>query len=332
MEREWLGHETIAELERCYLFIDRTTGGKLPRRVLITVTWMESKSRVDTKGGSITVGMNTPAAATDGRTYLLHAAIREMARLALLELSKGAAARDDASFILEGMAEFLTHEYDRSSRSLGAAWAHCHLLDRTRPLSFASLASWDVFSQGRQDLRAASPGITFLMTCREAHGRDRLFKLLEALRDRSLHESLSEAFRAPAAKLESAWLERVRAYRLPESLTVGSDNDAPQLDRVEFDPPAGSPGDSIRARVLLRDRNSDLSPAGVYFEDLAAGKVIQSQPVAEAGAKAVLFELPIEKQRAPGEFGYRLIAIDEAGNLRIWTGSYRVALKQAGNR
>ncbi len=321
-EREWLARETIAELERGYVFIHRVTGKRLPRLIQVTVSWAEGNSRISLEDASITIGMNTPAASAGGRAYLLHALIREMARMALLGLSERGAARDENRFLLEGMAEILTHEYDRSSRSLGAAWAHCHLMDRIHPLGLAAMASWAGFSEDRQDLRSASPGITFLMTCRELHSRERLLKLFEGLRGKALPEGIAYAFRTPAPSLESAWLDRVRRYAVPDSLTVGSDEDAPRLEEIATEPGVILPGRRLTVRALILDRNRDLLPESIYIEDVPSGRIARGR--AAADARQILLEFPVEGERGSGSYGYRLTAIDEAGNLRSWAGTYHV--------
>ncbi|NWG14371.1 MAG: hypothetical protein HXY20_12645 [Acidobacteria bacterium] len=321
-EREWIGRDSIAELQRCYLFIQGVTGKKLPRLVQITVSWEAKESGVSLEDASITIGMNTPVALADSRAYLQYAAIRELARMALLELSEGGAAREENRFILEGMAKILTHEYDRSSRSLNAAWAHCHLMDRIRPLGFAPLASWATFSGGRLDLRTASPGITFLMTCRELNGRDRLLRLFASLREKMLPDGIDDAFRMSAAKLEGAWLDRVRKYAVTEDVTVGPEEDAPRLQYMAMEPGTILPGRWLTVRVQVLDRNNDLLPESVYLEDVQSRRITRGR--AAAGAGRIKLELPIETERRPGVYGYRLIAIDEAGNLRNWTGTYNV--------
>lgn len=323
-EREWLGRETIMELERYYLFIDRTTGGKLPARVLVSISWDERESGIRQGEASITVGMNNPAAAADSRGYLLHNAAKEIARLALLELSKGGAGRAENRFLLEGMTEILAREYEQASRSLGAAWVRCHFMDRIEPLSLSTLASWDRFSNGRQDQRAASPGITFLLTCREMSNRESLLKLFENMRKRSLPESLAEVFKSAAAALESRWLERIRAYQVAEDLTVSSDEDAPKLERTAFDPEAGVPGEELLIRVFIRDRSNDLFAGTVFFEERESRGVLSAQAPREAAAKYLQFRLPVAQDRKSGRYDYRLIAVDEAGNVRIWPGAYPV--------
>ena len=326
-EREWLGHETITELEACYLFIDKTTGGSMPARVLVSISWDESLSGIRPDEAAITIGMNDPSAAADSRRYLLHHALKEMARFGLMELSKGGAGRAESRFLLEGMAEVLACEYEHSSRSLNAAWARCHFMNGIEPLSLSALAAWDRFSDGRQDQRAAAPGITFLLTCREMSNRERLIKLFEAMSRKALPESLAEAFKSSAAALESTWLEKIRAYHVAEDSTVTSDEDAPKLERTVLDPEAGVPGEELLIRVAIRDRSSDLFPHTVFLEERESGRVLSAQNPPEAGAKYVHFRVPIPQDRKPGRYDYRLVAVDETGNVRIWPGAYPVASK-----
>ena len=81
------------------------------------------------------------------------------------------------------MAEILACEYEQARAGVwDAAWVRCHLMDRMEPLSLSALASWERFSDGRQDQRAASPGITFLLTCREMSSRESLLKLFQSMR------------------------------------------------------------------------------------------------------------------------------------------------------
>ena len=321
-EQEWLGRDVIVDLERCYLFVHRLTGKSLPRWVLVTVNWSEGETRLDRENAQITLGMR--GAAADSRAYLMHHAAREMGRLALLVLSEGNAGLVENRFLLEGMAEIIAHEFEGSSRGLGAAWARCHLLDRMQPLSFEALASWDRFSAGRQDLASASPGITLLLTGRSLRGRERLLRLFEAMRNKSPTESLAEAFKLPASALQKMWLERVRGYRPEEKLTVASEEAAPALDRVAVEPDAAKAGTTLRIRAFIRDRSNDLAPEGVFLEDRPSQRVVQAATAIEAAAKHFVFELPLERERKPGLYEFLVTAIDEAGNLRTWPGSYAV--------
>ena len=107
-EREWLGHEVIMELERRWQFMNRTIGN-MPRRVLLVASWETPETSYDYENATIMIGMDTAAASSDARSYLLHAAGRELARLGLLDLSRGAAAKEECRFLLEGMAKILVH-------------------------------------------------------------------------------------------------------------------------------------------------------------------------------------------------------------------------------
>lgn len=326
-EREWLGQDTIADLERCYVFIDKTTGGGLPGRVLATFAWDDRQSAILPEEAGIIVSMNDAAAQADSRSYLLHNATKEMARLALFNLSKGGAWRAENRFLLEGMAEFLTREYEHESRGLNAAWVRCHFMDRIEPLSLSALASWEKFSGGSQDQRAASPGITFLLACREVSNRERMLKLFQAMRSKSLPESLAEAFKTPAETLESMWLEKVRAYQVTEDFTVASDEEAPKLERIVLDPEAGIPGQELGIRLFARDRSNDLRAATVFLEEPESKLVLSGQTPGATAAKYILFRVPVARDRKPGRYDYRMVAVDETGNVRIWPGSYPVAPK-----
>ena len=323
-EREWLGQETISDLESCYVFMDKTTGGSLPARVLVNISWDQPVCSVHPGDAAVTIGMDNPAAAANSRKYLLHHAAKAMARLGLLELSKGGADRAENRFLLEGMTEILACEYEHSSRSLSAAWARCHLMNRMEALSLSALASWDRFSGGREDQRAASPGITFLLTCREVSNRDRLLKLFEGLRGKSLAESLNAAVKSNAAALENMWLEKVRTYRVSEDSAGATDEDVPKLERTDMEPQAGVPGQGLQIRVTIRDRSGDLFPGTIFLEDGESGPVLSAQPQPDAARRDVYFSLPVPQDRKPGRYEYRLIAIDETGNVRIWPGAYMV--------
>ena len=323
-EREWLGQDTIMDLERCYLFIHRLTNKSLPRRVLVTATWSGQATQLDGEEAHLTVGMSGAAAAPDSRAYLLHHAAREMARLALLRLSDGVAGQSENRFLLEGMTEIIAREFGGSSRSLGVAWTRCRLLDRMESLSFSALASWERFSAGRPDMRAASPGITLLTVGRGLRGRESLVKLFETLRKKALARSLADAFKIPAGRLEKIWLERIRGHQPEESLTVTAEADAPDLDRVAVEPATAKPGVTRRIDAFIRDRTNDLPPEGVFLEDRLSRRVTQARTVADGAMKRFTFEVPVESDRRPGSYEFLLTAIDEAGNLRTWPGTYAV--------
>ena len=116
-ERESLGRELTADLERCYEFMERSINKGLPRRIFITVDWNLSESTSNYRTDSITIGMNQPAAIKDVKGFLFHSIAREIARLGLLNISQGG-QREDTEFLFEGMIEILVHEYNHDSRSL----------------------------------------------------------------------------------------------------------------------------------------------------------------------------------------------------------------------
>ena len=323
--REALGRDMISEIERCYRFMDRATGSNMPRKILINVNWELSESSCNWQNANITVGMNQPDNLMNLNAILLHKAGREMARLGLLELSQGA-RREDTEFLFEGMIEILIHEYERSSRSLEAAWTISQLLDEMQMLGLGSQRSWSKFSAGRRCLRSAAPGITLLTTFRDLQGRDRPIKLFEALKKASLTESLTSAFKTPSAEIETTWLKRVREYSSPEEITITAD-DAPQLIKSESVPEVGKPGDSLQLRLYLKDRTGNLLPDGVFVRDERSHRVLQAQEASEKGANYMVVTIPIEANYAAGQYNYQIIAADESGNLRRWNGHYTVAGK-----
>ena len=194
-ERSSIGRDLVSELERCYVFMNRSTSQSLPRKISIFVTWDQADSSCNRQNAAITVGMSQPAASANPRGFLLHSAAKEIARLGLLELS-GGAQREDTEFLFEGMAEILVHEHDHSSRSLEVAWTISRYLDDMKKLGIATQRSWSQFSSGKRCLRSAAPGITLLTTFREMQGRDTPLKLFEALRKNSLTASLAAAFKS----------------------------------------------------------------------------------------------------------------------------------------
>ena len=96
LEREWFGRDIIPDLERCWQFIDRAIEGKLPRRVLVVGDWSQPASWTHVQDATIFIGVDDPWAAYNLKDFLLHRAAREMARMALLELSRGGAGRADS--------------------------------------------------------------------------------------------------------------------------------------------------------------------------------------------------------------------------------------------
>jgi hypothetical protein len=321
-EREVLVRDAVADIERCYGFMHRATGGNLPRKLLLDIRWDRSDSICNRQEGSIQLGMNQPAAAANARTFLLHHTAREMARLGLLELSQGA-EREDTEFLFEGMVKILVHEYEHSSRNLESAWAISRLLDEMQMLGLTTQRAWSRFSGGRRCLRSAAPGITFLMTFRELLGRDRPLKLFESLRKTGLNQSLAEAFRAPVSELEDTWLKKVREYRVVDEITVTAD-EVPQLLQTELVPGEVRPGDTLTLRLLLKDSAGNLLPDGIFVKDERTGRLGQAQAASEKEGDTMVARIPVEASCAPGQYTYKLTVIDESGNLRNWTGTYTV--------
>jgi hypothetical protein len=324
MPAEWgsLGRDLASEMERCYTFMDRSTGQKLPRKILVIAGWDQMETSCNWQNAVITVGMNQPAAISDPRAFLLRAAGREMARLGLLETS-GGAQREDTEFLFEGMIEILVHEYDHTSRSLEGAWVISRYLDEMKQLGIASQRSWTNFSSGKRCFRTAAPGITLLTTYRELLGREAPLRLFEALKKNSLVASLNLAFRVPAAEVENTWLKKVREYRDVDEITIKAE-EAPQLLQTTLDPGAAKPGATISMQLFLKDRYNNLLPEGVFVRDERSGKVLQGETVSEKGVNYLLLKIPVEPNCPPGEYKYQVTAIDEAGNLRRWVGLYKV--------
>ena len=326
LEREWLGRDTIMDIERCYRFMNAATGNSLPRTVRIVIDWSGSETVSSFEESSISIGMSQPAALVDQRSFLIHSSALELARLGLHGLCGGAtdSARAESEFLVSGMAQILMHEYERSSRSLNAAWIVSRMLDEMKLLGFSVQTSWPSFSGGQNDLRSASPGITFLMTCRELRGRDRLIKFFEALRKGTFQESLVAAFKSSPAELEAEWLKRVRNLQVAADVTVTSDDDAPLLLKTVPVPESVKPGSSIQLQLFFKDRLNNLSARDVFLQDEASGLVLEGQAAPQKGAEYIVVTIPVEAGRSPGQYGYRITAVDDAGNVRNWTGKYNV--------
>jgi hypothetical protein len=323
-ERAWLGRDSASDLERCWRFMNAATGGDLPNRILVVIDWNARATAANYEYDSITIAMGQAGREADTRTFLLHSAAREMARLGLYGLSRGASGREGNRFLTEGMAEILVHEYERTSRNLGAAWVICRLLDKMKLLRLSVQSAWTEFSGGRRDLRAASPGITFLMTCRELHGREKVLKLFESLRKANLRESLTATFKTDPVLLEESWLKKVREYQDSGEVTATTDEDAPHLLKAVPAPESGRAGLPLRLDLFVNDATNNLSPWGIFLQDEASGKVLQAQPAAEPGARHCSVSIPVESGRPPGQYNYRITAVDEAGNVRTWTGTYTI--------
>jgi len=323
-ERGSLGRDLAAEIERCYVFMNRATGQSLPRKILIMLDWDQSDSVCNLQNAAITIGMNHPEASADVKGFLMHSAAKEIARLGLLALS-GGAQREDTEFLFEGMTEILAHEYAQTTRGLEGAWIISRYLDEMKLLGVAIQRSWTDFSSGRRCLRSAAPGVTLLTTYRELQGRETPLRLFEALKKKSLTASLAAAFRAPAAEVENVWLQRVRQYTPVDEITVTAE-DAPQLLQTNHIPGTVSPGLTLELQMFFRDRMDNLMADGVFVRDERTGRMLQAEAPAR-GAGYFVVKIPVEGGSAPGDYRYEVTAIDEAGNLRRWTGTYKISLQ-----
>ena len=263
--------------------------------------------------------MQRPAAASDARFFLLHCGGREMARLGLLVLSEGRAAREESRFLLEGMSELLVHEYEASNRNVEGAWVIAHMLDRMKRLGFAQQARWSAFAGTQHSLLTAAPGATFLMTCREQRGRDSLFKFFDALKRSNLQEALSTAFKSTPAVLESTWLQRVRDYDVSQDVTATTAEDAPSLQQMTA---VGSLGGSLHVRLYLKDRAANLLPEDIFVLDATSGQIAQAQAGSDGAEQYFAVEMPIEPGRRAGSYELVVTVIDESGNVRSWKKPY----------
>jgi len=111
VERQWLGRETMADLERGWSYINGALDDKMPRRVLVTVLWESQDGLTNYGESSISIGMGNPAASADMKSFLLHRAAVGMARLGLAELSRHGTLREENQFLAEGMCEIIDREY-----------------------------------------------------------------------------------------------------------------------------------------------------------------------------------------------------------------------------
>jgi hypothetical protein len=322
-EREWLARDVNTEFERAWSFLRRAVG-TMPRRVLFIIDWKSPLTTTDSSTATVRLGMNSAAAAADPKSFALHAGTREMARLALIDLSGGGAESESASFLLEGMSEILVHEYNRSTRNLEGAWVVARLLQQMKLLGFAQQFPWTGFAAAQHSLRTVAPGITFLETCRELRGRESLIKLFEALGKSPVEIALFTVFKTNAAALEKLWLEKVANYDAPEEVTATAPEDAPDLNRVVFMPGTARAGNPFQARLYLGDRIGDLLPEAVFVNDKASGKTLQGRASSDEKERYVSVDLPVEAGRTPGSYELSITAIDEAGNVRTWTRSYTV--------
>ncbi len=323
-EREWMGRDVISEIERCWRFVNGMINEKLPRQIIITVSWTEKANHISLDESSVIIGMDQPAADPNPRQFILRAAAKGMARLGLLELSRGAYQLEEAQFIIEGMSEMIMREWERNTRSLVGAWMIAYYLDKMHQLSFAVQGSWATFSKGRHTFCTAAPGITFLAAIREQQNRERVLKFLDALKHGGFQEAMETSFRTSMGSLEGAWLEKVRAYDATETYTATTDDEAPVLRQTVTIPPEARPGSTIQILLTLTDKASNLLPDAVFVQDEASGQVFQGSAPSEKAAGNVVVRMPIEAGRQPGTCNYVITAVDEAGNIRHWKQSYPV--------
>jgi hypothetical protein len=322
LEREALGRDAIPDLERCYQFMDGATGEKLPRKIFLFADWKQADNSCNQQEAKITLGLNRRAAAVNPAGFLMHAAACEIGRLGLLQTS-GGAQREDNAFLFEGMIEILAHEFSHSSRNLEGAWVVSQFLDQMGKLGLAEQRSWSAFSGGRRSYRNAAPGVTFLNFLRESQGRDRPVKFFESLKKASLVASLTAVFKSPASELESAWFKKVREYKAPEEITI-SGEEAPQLVQTVLVPETCQPGGSFELRLFIKDAAGNLLPDGVFIKDERTGKVLQPQAASQKGTEYLAVVIPVDSTCPQGNYRYGITAVDESGNVRRWSGNYRV--------
>jgi hypothetical protein len=322
-DRQWLGRAAISDLERCWEFVNAATGGKLPNRVLVVIHWQDAMAKVELDRATVSIGMDDPASAPNAKGYLLHSAVRELSRMALINLSGGGVAKEENRFLLEGMSEMLAHDFANTVNRLGAVWAVAYYLDRMNPFELKLISSRPELAGDAHDLRSAAPGVTFLTLCRELFGRERTLKLFESLARKSLEESLAATFRSPMATLEARWLERVRKYR-PEDVTIATEEEAPVLDRITFVPDPGKPGLPVAMRLFARDGANDLHATGIFVVDESSGRVLQGRQQETTGSRYMQIDIPMDPARLDGRYRVRIAVVDEGGNIRNWEAFYSI--------
>jgi hypothetical protein len=320
-KRELLGRELIAEIQRCYLFMNRSIKNRLPGKISITADWNRAESESDHRENRIIIGMKNSTSSVNERSHFFHEIARELARMGLLQLSNG--AREDTEFLFEGMIEILVHEFDHSSRRLEAAWATAKLLDEMQMLGLAHQRSWTEFSGGTRSHRNAAPGITFMKVFRELQDRDRPLRFFESLRKSSLVNSLAAAFRSPAAEVEEIWLRRVREYEIPDEIII-NDDEVPVLQKIELFPETAEQGASVQLRLFITSRAGSLRADNIFVQDEQSGRTIQARWSSQKETSFYFVDIPVGADRAPGSYTYTVTAIDERGNLKRWSDRYSV--------
>ena len=314
-EREWLARATIAELENCWRFVRALTGA-LGKRILVVASWERSNNLIDGNSGSVTIGLRDVEAETE---HFLHEAALGMAHLALLKLSDGRAVQEESRFIEVGMAEMIAHDFLGSNRELSGTWVVSHFLDRMGILGLETQASWRSFSGNQIGLRTLSPGVTFLMVCRELYGAKKTLQLFESLKKRELSRALSDRFKERAAVLEEAWLQRVRNYPVTEDVTVTSDSDAPSLQQLAAEPAKVGGSEMLELRLLFERKPVVSSSLVVFVLEQETGQTYLAKPASEAGDRWVVVHLPIDPTGRDPAHEVDIVAVDKSGNVRHWT-------------
>jgi hypothetical protein len=323
-EREWFGREVVPELERCWQFMFRATGQTLPRKIVVSIDWEGTATTSDPMTGAVGVGLGSSAAVRDRRGYIVHAVARETARVGLIGATLGGVLRADMEGVIGGMSEILAHEYDQTIRTLNGAWAIAYLMDRVQALALSRTVAMDPSPAGVHDLHSASPWITFLLTAREVHGRERLQKFFEALRKLPFEQSFTFAFKTPISAMEESWLKKVRSYALVDADATAPE-DAPTLRAIQISPDPVSPGSTLDVRLEIEDRGNDILQGGVYLHEPSGGRVFVGRPLTRnTTVTQFLVRIPVGAQAAAGPHSYAVTAIDEAGNIRNWNASYTV--------
>jgi hypothetical protein len=314
-EREWLARESVPDLERCWQFVHRLLGEKLPRWLVVTLDWRTAVVNSDPDQGTVSIGMLNRAAEPDPKRYIMHRAAREIARLGLLELCRGGSALAESGFLLDGMSEIVAHEFDHTTRTLGGAWVLARLMDRIQPITLRPAPQPARDPGTLHDLRASAVGVTFLMACQEMFGREKVLRLFAALRKASLEESIKSTFKTPARTVEENWLRKVRQYPLSDA-TVTSEDEAPTLQQIALAPETTAREGMVQVSLLISDRTGDTPVDGIFVVDGA--RVLEAQAAPLGRARVVTVDLPIGKVSVPGPREIQVVAVDEAGNVRVW--------------
>jgi hypothetical protein len=323
-ERMWLGRETITDLETCWGIIDAATHAGLPSRVLVVLDIRSGKSAIDADRGAVTIGLANAGPVKNLKGFLLHGAAREMARLALTNLSGGAAARPENRFLLEGMSELLAHDTLNTVRQSSAAWVLGYFQDRIKPIGLQDLSAGFGLSEGNHNLQTAAGSMTFLTVCRDLYGRERVLKLFESLAKKSLEQSVTSIFKTSINQLEAEWLDRMRKVNIADVTATVAD-EAPILEKIQYEPDPASAGAMLQVRIFTRDNGNDLLPDGVFIMDESSDRAFSCRRTTTATAAYSQCTFAVAADARNDPYSLRIIAVDEVGNVRSWNASYAVA-------